>query len=244
MRNKAIYRVFCFGIAVCGSISLYAQNYSLDMSKIKAKYNSGDISFHVKYLFYPFDSIKKATDSMNIQCNMSGNEYYYKINAGVGSYEYLKNSRFYFVIDHSEKAIAVKKSSEAHQQLWDINKIDSIMHSPSVKVKYKDLGKNEAEYEVTLESGPWNRFKIVFNRTTYILEKMYMYSPGTGKMYGEDYKKPMIGIYYSNYSTAQFSKDIFNEGKFFSDTQSAIVLTDSYKKYKLLDYVYKMSKRS
>lgn len=221
----------------------HSQDYVGDMKKITERFTKGDISFREKYCFYPSDSIKKVADSINIYCCLSGQNYYYKITSGGKSFEYYKNSKYYFVVDHSESAIAVKKSPEAQQQMWDISKVDSLIHSQGVKITYKDLESNKGEYDIAISGKLWNRLKLVFNKSDYSLEKMYVYSSSKGKMYGTTYNKPMIVIYYSGYSEKQLDKSIFSESKYFYDTKDAIVLGDSYKKYTLLDYVYKMSKR-
>jgi|GEM_PF-1948530 hypothetical protein len=225
-------------------MSGYSQNYTEDMKKISEKYKKGDISYHVKYYFYPSDSLKKAVDSMNIYSCMSGQEYYCNVSQGKKSFEYFKNSKFYFVIDHSESVIAVKKSSDAQQQSWDIGKVDSLIHAQGVKITYKGLDNNEGEYSITLNGKTWDKLKIVFSKSDFTLEKIYMYSSSKGTMYKTELNKPVILMSFSGYSEKQLDKTIFSESKFFYETKDAIVLNESYKKYKLLDYIYKLSKRS
>ena len=219
----------------------YSQNYSQDMEKIMNAYKHGSVSFHMKYRFYPYDSIRKVTDSMNAFCSMSGVAYYYKIESGKKEYEYVRNSDYYFVVDHSLHAIAVKKGTDAKGQAWDISKIDSLMHSRFSKVTYKDAGKNEGEYEVNLIEGTWNRFKIVFDKSSSRIVRIYMYSSMKGKMFGQSYSNPMISIYYSEYSGKALDKSIFSESKFFTVASNTITPAEDYKKYKVLNYLKKQS---
>lgn len=71
-----------------------------------------------------------------------------------------------------------------------------------------------------------------------------MYSAGKGKMYGAAYNKPVIVVYYNDYSESPIEKSVFNETRYFNDNDKSIVLSDTYKKYKLLDYIYKLRSRS
>jgi hypothetical protein len=226
-------------LPACG----FGQNYGEDMKKVMGKFSTGDISYHMKYCFYPYDSVKRITDSMSTDCYQSGQNYYYKIHSGKKEFEYYRNDRYFFVVDHSESAIAVKKNTEAQQQMWDMKRIDSLMHAPGVKVTYKTSG-NDGEYDIAIKGGTWNKYRIIFNKSDYTLEKIYMNSSSSGKLSGTNYKKPMIVMYFSGYSEKQIDKSVFSESKVFSDTNDAIVLNDNYKKYKLLDYIYKLSKRS
>lgn len=229
-----------FCILPCLGIS---QDYSQDIVKITARFNKGDASYRMKYCFYPYDSVKKASDSMNADCYISGQDYYFRINSGEKLFEYYRNSKYYFVIDHTQKAVMVKNNSESQQQLWDMSKVDSLIHVPGVKITYKELDNNHGQYEISIPGGTWNRFRLVFDHNTYSLEKMYMYSSYSGMLSGTMCKKPRVGIYYSSYSEKQLDKNIFSEAKVFSDTHSSIVLTNSYGKYKLLDYIYKLTNR-
>jgi len=245
MKNIILYKfLFCGFILLGNSCYMSGQNYSEDMKKIIGAFKNGNISFYMKYRFYPYDSLNTISDSMNAYCCMSGQNYYCKITSSGASYEYFKNTKYYFIVDHSLSAIAVDKSTSSPKQLWDISKVDSMMHTPGVKVFYKDIGKNEGEYTIVMKNANWDKLKLTFNKSNYLLEKMFMYSSSRGKMLGTDYSRPRIGIFYSAYSNRQVDNTIFNEDKFFYNTSNAIVLTDTYKKYKLLDYVHKPSKRS
>lgn len=245
MKNTIVYKIFfaCFFLFGNGNY-LLGQNYTEDMKKIMGAFKNGEISFHMKYCFYPYDSLTMISDSMSAYCCMSRQDYYCKISTSGTAYEYFKNSKYYFIVDHSIPAIAVDKSTHSPHQMWDISKVDSIVHTPGVKVSYKDVGRNEGEYTLTMSGTTWNKLKLTFNKSSYILEKMFMYSSSKGKMLGTDYSKPRIGIFYSNYSYKQVDENTFTEDKFFYDTPNAIVLTDTYKKYKLLDYIHKLSKKS
>lgn len=214
------------------------QDYIKDIEKITGTFKKGDISYRMKYCFYPADSIKKVSDSMDIYCCRSGQDYYCRVTSGKKSYEYCKNSKYFFVVDNPESAIVVKKSPDAGQQAWDISKVDSLIHTPGVKVLYKGLDNSFGEYDITISGGTWDRLRIVFNKTDYTLEKMYMLSSFRGKMYGAEINKPMVVIYFSGYNHTKLDKNIFSEGTYFSNTPSGLVLSNSYRKYKLLDYTH------
>ena len=219
----------------------YSQNYAQDMEKILNKYNHGDISFQMKYRFYPYDSISKASDSMNASCTLTKGGYYYKVVSGTKTYEYVRNSSYYFVIDHVQKVIAIKKATEAKGQLWDMSKIDSMMHSNYAKVVYKEAGKDEGEYDVKLTEGTWDRFQVVFNKSTYAIVKVNMHATSRGKMVGQSYRNPMIGISYSSYMDKVADKSIFSESRFFTVNGDNVVPTQEYNKYKVLNNLKKPS---
>jgi len=245
MKKNITYHLFLtVFIFLVGGSTLFGQNYTEDMRKIVDAFKSKDISFHMKYRFYPYDSLNIVSDSISAYCCLSGQNYYCKITAGGALYEYIKNTTYFFIVDHSLSAIAVNKSSASPHELWDINKVDSMVHSPGVKVSYKNIGKNEGEYTITMSGTMWNKLKLTFNKSNYALESMFMYSSARGKLVGTDYSKPRIGILYSSYSNNLIDKNIFSEDKFFHYTPGVIVLTDTYKKYKLLDYIHKLPKRS
>jgi hypothetical protein len=224
--------------------ALCAQEYAEDMKKITDGFKKGDISFHIKYLFFPYDSVKKSADSITISCSMSGQDYYCKIISGTRLLEYGRNSKYYFMADHAESAIAVKKSTDVQKQAWDISKIDSLMHVPGVKVSYKNISSNEGQYEISMVGKMWSRCKLTFSKTDYRIEKVCMYSDSKGRMLGSSYVRPIMVMYYSGYSEKKIDKSIFTEDRFFHDTGNEIVLSEAYKKYRLLDYVYKLSGRS
>jgi len=236
---KAYKYILLLFVAALGSRITLAQNYVSDMEKISEKYKQGSISFRVKYSFYPYDSLNKIADSMNASCNMSNGEYYYKITSGNNTYEYVRNDNYYFVVDYSNKAIAVRRSSEAAQQVWDVKRMDSIMHSPSVKVTYKDAGNNQGEYDMKLVEGTWSHIKLVFDKATYALVRITMYSQQRGKMFGQNYSKPRIVIHYSNYSMVANDQNIFSESKYFNAMADNVTLAEGYKNYRLLNYLKK-----
>jgi hypothetical protein len=240
MRKSAnnFIKTVMLGALIFLSVFGYSQDYAQDMKRICDTFKSESLSYHVKYFFYPYDSVKKATDSMNINCNMSGQEYYYKVMSGGNSYEYYRNNKYFFVVDHTELAIAVRKNTQAQQQLWDMDKLDSLIHLPTVKITYKDAGSSEGMYVIKLSEGSWNKISIVFNKTTFRVSSIHLYSKNKGKMYGDEYKRPVIAIFYSDYTKTTLGKDFFSESRYFHDDNNGIVLADSYKKYKLLDYVH------
>ena len=242
--NINILRKVVFTALLISPFCGWSQNYAEDMKRVTEKFQTGDISYHVKYLFYPYDSVKKISDSVSIYSCMSGHDYYSKITSGNKSYEYCRNSKYFFMVDHVESAIAVKKSSDAQQQMWDISKVDSMINIPGVKISYKNLGNSEGEYDIVMKDKMWNRIKMVFSKSDYTLEKISMYSSSKGKMFGASYNKPMIIMYYSGYSNKKLDKNNFGETKFFYETKDGLVLNEAYKKYKLLDYVFKLSGRS
>src|SRR4029077_18027419 len=90
-----IIKAVLLGVLITLAVSGHSQDYVQDMKKICVAFKSEELSYHVKYLFYPYDSVKKATDSMNISCNMSGQEYYYKVISGGNSYEYYRNNKYF-----------------------------------------------------------------------------------------------------------------------------------------------------
>ncbi|HTA81452.1 MAG TPA: hypothetical protein VK783_00830 [Bacteroidia bacterium] len=212
------------------------------MEKVEKKYKQEEISFHVKYLFYPYDSLKKVTDSMQAACSLSHGQYYYKVINGGKEYEYVRNTKYFCIVDHVEKVIAVKKSSESGSQLWDINKMDSIIHSPFMKISYKEIGNNEGEYDMKLTEGVWTNISLVFNKTNYTIISMSMSSTRKGNMYGQNFNHPKISMVYTKYNTATIDESLFNDAKFFSESTAGVTtLTEMYKKYKLLNYLQKRS---
>lgn len=233
-RRKHIFLALFLSLSFCG----YGQDYMKDMQKIREHYKSGDITFKMKYCFYPYDSIHTAVDSVRAQCYINGNDYYYKISTNAGTYEYYRNNRYYFVIDHFNKAIAVKKSSDAQMQNWDLSRLDSIVKSPMVKISYKDAGNNKGEYDMQTGNTAWDKCRIIYNKSSYVVEEMDMYSTQKGEMEGQKYDHPVISIYYTGYSYQAFNKSIFSERDYFTDTKSNIVLNSTYGKYRLLDYIY------
>ena len=123
-----------------------AQNYAQDMEKIHSTYTGRQLSFKMSYLFYPYDSVATGVDSMHGSCSIEGNKYYYKLNADGSQFEYVKTHNYFFIIDHMQKVIALRSSADAGEQQWSVESIDSVIHTPSVQVTYKELGNNEGEY--------------------------------------------------------------------------------------------------
>jgi hypothetical protein len=243
MKSKKYIRfvLFCFAGLITSFVK--AQDYTQDMQKIRESYKNSSGSFNMKYSYYPYDSINKATDSMHGTCTISGNLYYYNVSSGENSFEYIKNEKYYLVIDHPNKAIAIKYSSNKGENLWSIDKVDSLLNKPGIKVTYKSLGKEKGQYEVSCtKESTWNKLRIVFNKTNYTLREVWLYSDGKGKIQGEPYNKPRIGIFYSVFKGNIPDKNIFSEKRFVEDNGKGIVLTGEYKKYRLLNYLSQAKK--
>jgi hypothetical protein len=233
--------VFCFAGLLAPSIR--AQNYAQDMDKIRESYKNSPRSFNLKYVYYPYDSINKITDSMHGSCIIDGSSYYYKVSSGMNSYEYIRNAKYYLVIDHPNKAVAVNSSSKARQDLWNMERVDSLLKNPAIKVSYKSLGKSKGQYDVSYkEEAAWKRIRIVFDKTNYTLSEVWLYSEAKGKIQGTTYNKPKIGIFYSGSKSTVPDKNIFSEKKFIEDNGKEIVLTAEYKKYRLLNYMNQVKK--
>jgi hypothetical protein len=238
MRNKKYIAPVLLSFLVLINTAVRAQNYMEDMQKVRASYVNSPRSFNMKYAYYPYDSVNKAIDSMHGSCTVSGSSYYYKVSSGTGIYEYIKNEKYYLVIDHPNKAVAVNSSAKARQDLWNINRVDSLLKTPAVKVEYKSLGKGKGQYDVNYtEASVWKRTRIVFDKTNYSLCEVWLYSDAKGKIQGEPYSKPKIGIIYSEPKGNIPDKNIFSEKRFIEDKGNAIVLTEEYKKYRLLNYI-------
>jgi len=240
-KNIAI-AIVCFSSLT--TTSVIAQNYAQDMGKIRESYKKGSLSFNMKYVYYPYDSIKRATDSLHGTCSISGDFYYYTVANGTDKCEYLKNEKYYMVIDNSNKAIAVNYSSKAQQDLWNIDKVDSMLKNPGIKVGYKLLGKEKAQYVLRYAKGSvWARIRIVFDKANYILSEVWFYSDAKGTIQGESYNKPKIGIFYSAFKETIPDKNIFSEKKYIEDSGKEIVLKGEYRKYRLLNYM-RLEKKS
>jgi hypothetical protein len=216
-----------------------AQNYKEDMLKIRTAFKSNCHSFSIKYLYFPYDSVKKATDSINGTCIVDSNNWYYKISTTAGLIEYLKNDKYYLAVNHANKAILLNRSSSAKRDLWDIKKVDSLLSIPTVKISYSDKG-SMGEYNVSFEGGSWNKMKLVFSKTQHTLNEIWLYSIAKGKIFGEPYNKPVIEILYNSYNEISKSKDDFNEGKYVQKNKNGIFEgVGAFKEFKLLDYINK-----
>ncbi|HTA26699.1 MAG TPA: hypothetical protein VK809_02845 [Bacteroidia bacterium] len=241
MRKVKLYRgtlLVVFALLIFSNHSA-AQNYKEDMLKIRTSFKSNCHSFSIKYLYFPYDSVKKATDSITGTCIVDSNNWYYKISTTAGLIEYLKNDRYYLSVNHANKTILINKSSLAKRDLWDIKKVDSLLSIPTVKISYADKG-SKGEYDVSFEGGSWNRMILVFSKTQYTLNEIWLYSIAKGKIYGESYNKPVIGIIYNSYNTVPKSKDDFNEGKYVQRNKNGnFEGVGAFREFKLVDYLNK-----
>lgn len=216
-----------------------AQNYKDDMLKIRSTFKTKCHSYSIKYLYYPFDSIKKATDSIKGTCVVDSEYWYYKIKSSAGLVEYLKNEKYFLEVNHPNKVIILGKKSDAKRDLWDINKIDSLLQTPALKISYTDK-KEEGEYDLIFDKGSWTKMKLVFNKDHYTLDEIWLYSEAKGKIFGEPYNKPVISIFYTSYNTIASTKSDFNEGKFIQKTKDgSFEGVGNCKGFKLLDYLTK-----
>jgi hypothetical protein len=216
-----------------------AQNYEQDMLKVMENSKDKFHSFKMKFVFYPYDSLAIASDSMKGYCRMDGASYYYNVSDGKNEYEYLKNNKYYLVIDHPSKVIALNTSSKSRPELWNLSKVDSLLNTKAMKVSYKELSKSEGQYDLTYSGRvSWNRLRLKFNKVNYTLEAIYMYSDAKGKMFGQKFAKPRVGIYYFDYSEKIPDNSVFSEGKYFHSEGEKPVLVETYKGYKLLDYIH------
>jgi hypothetical protein len=238
VKSNTVFIAVFITVSILSNI-VSAQNYKEDMEKIRKEYKSKCHSFSMKYLYYPYDSIKKATDSIKATCVVDSEYWYYKIKSNSGQIELLRNGKYYVEVNYSDKIIIIRKNSSAKTDLWSPNKIDSLLQNPALKISYNEkVGKGE--YDITFDKGSWNRMKIVFNKQSYNIDEIWLYSPAKGKILGEPYNKPSIGIFYYAYSISEPAKDEFNEGKYLQRTNDGnFKVTDSFKEYKLLDYVHK-----
>ena len=240
-KKKISCILFCFSAMLASNAN--AQNYIHDIEKIREGLKNSCRTFDMKYIYYPYDSVNKATDSMHGICTVSGNSYYYKISSGNNTYEYIKNEKYCIVIDNPNKAIAVKSSSSVRQDLWSVDGIDSLLKKPGVKLTYKSLNKREGQYVVSYANAtPWNKIRIVFDKETYSLSKIWLSSDAKGKLLGEPYNRPKLGIYYAQRKGYIPDESVFSEKRCIENNGNEIELTEKYKKYRLLNYLNQSKK--
>ncbi len=235
MRRCRIYINFLRTLFLMVPFSLVAQNYKEDMGKIHEGYTTKYHSYKMKYLYFP-DSLSRSTDSMTGNCYVNGSSFYCNLINGNDRYEYLKNEKYYVVVDHSSKVIAVSKSTHVRMQSWSLDKLDSLLNNPNVKVSYKLTVSGKGEYDISMPLGSWNRIKLIFDKTSFTVEEITMFSSAAGKIYGENYNKPRIKICYSAYNEKLPDEKIFNETSYLNESSGKTALAVSYKSYKLLDY--------
>jgi hypothetical protein len=235
MRQYRLHSLLLWTYLLVAPLSLMAQNYKEDMEKIHEGYTSKYHSFKMTWMYFP-DSLSYPTDSMTGNCFVNGASYYYNIKNGSSHYEYLKNEKYYLVIDHSNKVVAVSKSANVKMQSWSLDKVDSLLNNPSVKVSYKLIANGKGEYNVALQGEAWSRVKIIFNKTNFTIEEITMFSSAAGKIYGEKYNKPRVKISYSDYNEKLPDEKIFSETNYLNESSGKTLLAAGYKNYKLLDY--------
>src|SRR6185312_4115582 len=225
--------------ALMASSLCMAQNYKDDMMQIRSAFKNKYHSFSIKYIYYPNDSIKKATDSILGTCIMDSTSWYYKIRNNTGVVEYLKNGKYFIVVNHSNKVILINKSSAAKSDLWDIRKVDSMLNISTVQNSYKEKN-GEGEYMVTLDEGTWNKMKLIFNKERHTLDEIWLYSFAKGKIMGEPYDKPAVAILYTAYKESLPARNEFDEKKYIQEAPDGnYEAAGVYKGFKLIDYVHK-----
>jgi hypothetical protein len=237
--NRSLLIVIMAVFALANTLT--AQNYKEDMLKIRTTFRTKCHSFSIKYLYFPSDSIKKATDSIKGTCLVDSEYWYYKIRSNSGLVEYLRNEKYYVVVNHGSKVIMIDRNSIAKRDIWSIGKVDSLLQLATVKIRYKDIN-GKGEYDIKFDSGQssWNRMKLVFNKEHYTLDEIWLYSTAKGKIYGENYNKPAIGIFYTSYNNIPLTKGSFSEEKFLQKNQAGkFEGVGDLKEFKLLDYVNK-----
>ncbi len=222
MKGKSCYIISALFFALTFGMPVHAQNFTEDMKRMHENRRNQPISFTIKYLYFPYDSIYKVADSIKGNCFLNGTSYYYKINTKGRILEYLKNQKYYIVIDNKQKIIAINKSSAARQELWEPGKIDSLIKTKTAKISYKNKSSDEGEYDISLTKGTWNKIKIQFNKNTYVLEALWLSSSSKGTISGQPYKKPRIGILYTNYEAAKSTMNLFNEEKYVVETKNGM----------------------
>jgi len=239
MKRRSLHITITLFLSIIG-VNLIAQNYTQDMLKIKEGYKNKYHSYRMKFVFYPYDSLGTATDSMKGYCKMDGASYYYDITDGISEYEYMRNGKYYLVVDHPGKVVALNASSKSRPEMWSLSKLDSLLNIKAVRIGYKELNKNEGQYDLTFSGQTaWNRLRLKFNKVSYTLESIYMYSDARGKISKQKFAKPRVGIYYSDYSEKMPDNSFFSETKYFQSEGEKPVLANAYKGYKLLDYIHK-----
>ncbi len=216
-----------------------AQDYKNDMMQIRSAFKNKYHSFAIKYIYYPYDSIKKATDSILGTCIMDSTSWYYKIRNNTGVVEYLKNGKYFLEVNHSNKVILLSKNSAAKSDLWDISRVDSMLRTSTVQNSYKEKN-GEGEYMVTFEEGTWNKMRLVFNKERHTLDAIWLYSFAKGKIMGEPYNKPAIAILYTGYKETLPARAEFDEKKYVQETPNGnFEVAGAFKGFKLIDYVHK-----
>jgi hypothetical protein len=220
------------------SFSAIAQNYKDDMQKIRTEYKDKYHSFAIQYRYYPYDTVKRVTDSVWGQCFRNGGSFYYKIHSVSGLIEYIRNEKYYVEVTHSGKAIFIYKNSLVEQELWNMNKMDSLLMLPSVKVSYKNIVNGKGEYDIIYGNGIWNRVRLVFDKEKYTLDEVWLYSPAKGKIYGQAYDKPKIGVFYKDFNQDIPSNNLFDNTRYFHETGVGFAVTNAFKGYRVLDYFH------
>ena len=226
------YRYFLFFFFLL--TGLYAQTANDVLKKMSEKMNSNqNFEYSLKYNLYKGHNSKQIFQSYNGFFQKRGkNDFYVKIDQT----EILSKDNLNLKINHTEKALAISKDTDAQFENFDLNSFVKIC-------KVKSYKKKPEGHEIVLEprelSGLHYSKIILLVDLKYYIKKQVFYYNGemdfSNNLNESDLKFPRLEVLYFNHKTPIKEKKPSLSEFISSKDNKRFVVSKKYKSYEFTD---------
>jgi hypothetical protein len=239
MKQNSIIIIFLLLGITCNSLSQVAKEDFARINKIYAEHPR--ISVKMKYEVFKNRSAVTALSSETGEVKKKEGASYDRI----GPIETITNKEYKLIVDHDDKNISIlgilqgEKSSDKDLYPVDLEKLIGVCE----KVEFKKLNEKQACYTMTIPGTGYEEVKMIYNTTSFLIEKLILYSNEKQNLENNDggaKETPRMEITYSDYQTEPDLKNTpFTYGAFLEKKEGKLVAKPAYQTYTVHEQLFK-----
>jgi hypothetical protein len=194
-----------------------SQTYRQDYQKIVDAYQSKkSISFSVQYK--SFDTSPTIPDTVFTgKYNLKGEQFHVKIS----NTESIKNGKYYFSIDHTNKMMFLHSAKSAAGNFFPISTIDTLLIKKALEIKVEDFKEGKERRYTVNYSKLVTQFKSMvmeFDLKTFLIHKVVLRLDPPENEYDEkDWNyidQPFVEFHYLDYNFSELNDNVFAIDKY------------------------------
>lgn len=162
----------------------------------------------------------------------------------IGPIETITNKEYKLIVDHEDKNISVLGMQEGQKtegkELYpvDLEKLITLCD----KVEFKKISDQQASYTLTIPGTGYDEVKMIYNTSTFLIEKMILYSGEKQNLEDTEgglKEAPRMEISYSEYKTdPDFKNTPFTYGSFLEKRNGKLVAKPVYQTYTVHEQLF------
>jgi len=230
-----------------------AQNFEEDMKKVAERYNKGNYSIEVDYVFYGGHDGSIPLDQQTTSIRKKADHYH----TNQFGTEMITNSKYLLVIDNQNKVIAIdKKRKEKKASSEEQEKVEALylelykalgidpnqakVSEADRKVSYLGISRGKKGYRISYSYGEYEHFELYFNTKNNQIEEVWMYFRKPMEIEAGIYKKPKVKLVYEKQKIDPiFNKNEFDISQYIRITanKEVVITNEKYKNFELINHL-------